>query len=68
MEKIKYFFKEFLPQVASEWKKVTKPSRHEVMTTTAVVVITSFVFAIYLWLADTAIQWTYKTVFKALGL
>ncbi len=68
MEKLRYFFKEFLPEVKAEWKKVTRPSRREVWQTTAVVVITSVVFAIYLWFADTVIQWAYEGIFKVLGL
>lgn len=65
MEKLKYFFNEFLPQVAAEWKKVTKPSKLEVQQTTIVVIVTSFIFAIYLWGADKIIQWLY---FALLGL
>lgn len=68
MDKIKYFFNEFLPEVKAEWKKVTTPNRQEVTQTTIVVVVTSFIFAIYLWLSDTAIQWTYEKLFQVLGL
>lgn len=68
IEKIKYFFKVFLPEVRAEWKKVTRPSQREVATTTVVVVITSFIFAIYLWLADLAIQQLYQGLFSVLGL
>ena len=67
-EKLKYFFKEFLPEVRGEWKKVTRPNRREVIQTTGVVVITSFIFAIYLWLADIVIRWAYEGMFKILGL
>ena len=49
-------------------KLVTKPPRREVMQTTAVVLVTSFVFAIYLWLSDRVIQWVYEETFKLLGL
>ena len=68
MERLKYFFKVFLPEVRAEWKKVTRPSQREVFTTTIVVVVTSFVFAFYLWAADLAIQWLYQGLFKVLGL
>ena len=44
MNKISFFFKSFLPEVKSEWKKVTSPGPREVRTTTAVVIVTSFVF------------------------
>ena len=60
--------KTFLTEVRGEWKKVTKPPRREVMQTTAVVLVTSFVFAIYLWLSDRVIQWVYEETFKLLGL
>ena len=68
MDKIKYFFNEFLPEVKAEWKKCTTPNRQEVTQTTIVVVVTSFIFAIYLWLSDVAIQWTYEKLFQVLGL
>lgn len=68
LDKLRYFFKEFLPEVKGEWKKVTSPGRREVMQTTGVVVITSFIFAVYLWLADLVIRWAYEGMFKILGL
>ena len=68
MEKIKYFFNEFLPEVKAEWKKVTTPNSREVTQTTIVVVVTSFIFAVYLWGADVVIQWTYEKLFQVLGL
>ena len=68
LDKIKYFFKVFLPEVKGEWKKVTTPGRREVVQTTGVVVITSFIFAVYLWLADLVIRWAYEGMFKVLGL
>ncbi len=68
MEKINYFFKEFLPQVSAEWKKVTKPSWLEVRQTTVVVIVTSVVFAIFLWFTDTVITAGYKGLNTLLGL
>ena len=68
MDKLRYFFKEFLPEVKSEWKKVTKPSRKEVTQTTTVVVVTSFIFAFYLWGVDKVFQKAYEMMFQALGL
>ncbi len=68
MEKIKYLFKEFLPEVRGEWNKVTKPGSREVLQTTVVVVVTSVVFAVFLWLADLAIQQIYERTFQLLGL
>ena len=67
-EKLKYFFKVFLPEVKGEWNKVTQPPRREVVQTTGVVVVTSFIFAVYLWLADLVIRWAYEGMFKVLGL
>ncbi|MFN7943717.1 MAG: preprotein translocase subunit SecE [Thermoanaerobaculia bacterium] len=64
--KVVAFFRsipEFFSEVKSEMKKVSFPSRDEVVGTTIVVVITSFIFAIYLWLADLVIV----QLFKAIG-
>lgn len=63
LNKIKYFFQEFLPEVKAEWKKVTKPGRDEVVSTTIVVVVTSTIFAFYLWAADYVIQAVYRFAF-----
>jgi preprotein translocase subunit SecE len=57
--------KEFLSEVRSEVRKVTFPSRDEVVGTTVVVVITSFVFAIYLWGVDILIQRGYMLIVEA---
>ena len=42
----------FLNEVVVETKKVTWPSKQEVINTTTVVVIASFIFGIYLYLCD----------------
>ena len=42
----------FLSEVVVETKKVTWPSKQEVINTTTVVVIASFIFGIYLYLCD----------------
>lgn len=60
--------KAFLTEVRGEWKKVTRPARNEVVTTTIVVVVTSFVFALYLWLSDFAIRGVYEWAFEQLGI
>jgi preprotein translocase subunit SecE len=57
--------KEFLSEVRSEVRKVTFPSRDEVVGTTVVVVVTSFVFAIYLWGVDFLIQRGYMLIVEA---
>ena len=45
-------FKTFLSEVLVETKKVTWPSKQEVINTTTVVVIASFIFGVYLYLCD----------------
>ncbi len=44
--------KTFLAEVMVETKKVTWPTKSEVINTTTVVVIASFIFGIYLYLCD----------------
>ena len=44
----------FLTEVRVETKKVTWPSKQEVVNTTVVVVIAAFIFGIYLYLCDLA--------------
>ncbi len=58
--------KAFLGEVKAEWGKVTSPKRQEVISTTVVVVVTSFIFALYLWLADTVILQIYEGIFAIL--
>jgi len=57
----------FLREVRAEMKKVTFPSRDEVISTTIVVLITSFVFAFYLFLADMLIQRVFNGLYRMLG-
>ncbi len=52
----------FLREVRSEMVKVSFPSRDEVVGTTVVVLVASFVFAIYLWLADLVIVQLFKVI------
>ena len=47
--------KSFYTDVRMEMKRVTVPSRKEVQATTAVVIITVFLFGVYFWLVDNAI-------------
>ncbi len=63
LEKVRNFFSSiprFLGEVKAEMKKVSFPSRDEVVGTTVVVVVTSVIFAIYLWLADMIIVQLFK--------
>ena len=56
--------KDFLAETRLEMRKVSFPSRDEVVATTVVVLITSFVFAIFLWAADLLIQRGYVGIVK----
>ncbi len=47
--------KKFYSDVRTEMKKVTTPSRKEVQGTTAVVIITVFLFGLYFWIVDNVI-------------
>ena len=44
--------RDFFRDIAAEMKKVTWPTRNEVVGTTVVVIVTTFVFALYLWGCD----------------
>ncbi len=57
--------KDFLAETRLEMRKVSFPSRDEVVATTVVVLITSTVFAVFLWVADIVIQRGYIAVVKA---
>ena len=59
--------KEFLKEVKAEWNKVSFPSRQEVVGTTVVVMVASFIMAIYLAIADIIILQMYEFVIKVFG-
>ena len=46
----------FLSEVRTELKKSTWPSWNEVKGTTVVVIVTSFIFAVFLWIVDLLVQ------------
>jgi len=52
--------KDFLAETRSEMRKVSFPTRDEVVGTTIVVVVTSFIFAVFLFLADQLIVLGYQ--------
>ena len=52
----------FFGEVKAEMKKVSFPSRDEVVGTTIVVLITSVIFAVYLWAADLVIVQLFRMV------
>jgi len=56
--------KEFLSEVRAEMRKVSFPTREEVIATTVVVLITSFVFAVFLYLADWLIIKGYQGIVR----
>jgi preprotein translocase subunit SecE len=65
LSKVRQFFAsipQFLREVRGEMVKVSFPSRDEVVGTTIVVLVTSFVFAFYLWIADLVIVQIFKVV------
>ncbi len=63
MNRLKSFFTEFLPEVVAEMRKVTFPGRQEVIGTSGVVLVTSFIFALYLWGVDVVILKVYEWLF-----
>ena len=56
--------KTFLSEVVVETKKVTWPTKQEVINTTTVVIIASFIFGIYLYLCDLAFYKLVNVVFS----
>jgi len=56
--------KEFLGETRSELKKVSFPTRDEVVSTTIVVIVTSFIFAVFLWAADLVILRGYDWIIR----
>jgi len=60
--------KQFYTDVRSEMKKVSWPSRQEVMGTTLVVVVAVFFFGFYLWLVDTVLGYGLERVLRYFGV
>jgi preprotein translocase subunit SecE len=59
--------KEFLAETRTEMRKVSFPTRDEVVGTTIVVIVTSVIFGVYLIAADRLIQWAYQGIVKVFG-
>jgi len=59
--------KGFITDVKGELKRTTFPSKREVQGTTAVVIITVFIFAAYLWVVDTFLFHLIEWVFNLVG-
>jgi len=62
-ERIKTFYND----VRTEMKKVTAPSLKEVQSTTAVVIVTVFLFEAYFWAVDFVIGRGIDSVFRYFG-
>jgi preprotein translocase subunit SecE len=60
--------KAFLSEVVVETKKVTWPTKQEVINTTTVVVIASFIFGIYLYLCDLVFVFLTQKIFRIFGV
>jgi len=60
-------FVTFLGEVRTEMRKVSFPTRDEVIGTTIVVIVTSVIFAVYLWIADFIIQKGYVGLIQVLS-
>ena len=56
--------KNFYNDVRTEMKKVTSPSFKEVRATTAVVIVTVFLFGVYFWAVDNTIGTGINYLFK----
>jgi preprotein translocase subunit SecE len=57
----------FLTEVRNETRRVTWPSKREVYATTAVVIITSTFFGLYLWGLDLAFDRLVNWFFRQFG-
>jgi preprotein translocase subunit SecE len=57
----------FLVEVRGELKRTTFPSRKEVEGTTAVVIVTVFIFALFLWIVDTVLFRMVDWIFRVAG-
>jgi len=53
---------QFLHEVRLEMRQVTWPSRHDVMVTTSVVIVTVAAFGVYFFFVDSGVQWLMKHI------
>ena len=60
--------KAFLSEVVVETKKVTWPTKQEVINTTTVVVVASFIFGIYLYFCDLVFVFLTQRIFRIFGV
>jgi preprotein translocase subunit SecE len=59
--------REFFRDTSGEMKKVTWPTRNEVVGTTAVVIVATVVFALYLWGCDVVFYKAIDFLFTRFG-
>ena len=60
--------RDFFRDVWVEIKKVSWPSRSEVVGTTLVVIVACFLFGFYLFVVDAGLSWLLDKVFRAAGV
>ena len=60
--------RDFLRDVWVEMKKVSWPSRNEVIGTTVVVIVACFIFGFYLFIVDQGLAWLIERLFVAGGV
>jgi preprotein translocase subunit SecE len=59
--------RDFLHDVRAEMRKVVTPSWKEVQSTTAVVIISVFIFAGFFWIVDAVLNYGITHLYHALG-
>ena len=59
--------KEFFRDTNAEMKKVSWPTKNEIMGTTVVVIIATIIFALYLWGADLVFYKAIDFIFSRFG-
>ena len=57
----------FLHEVRVEMRQVTWPTRHEVVVTTGVVIVTVAFFGIYFFGVDSGVSWVVQRIIKYFG-
>ena len=57
----------YIQELQLEMKRVTWPTRKQVQSTTAVVIVTVFAFAAYFWVVDMAINQSVVRLYSALS-
>jgi preprotein translocase subunit SecE len=60
-------WRSFLHEVRVEMRQVTWPTRHEVLVTTWVVIVTVAFFGVYFFGVDSAVSWMVQRIIKLFG-